>query len=170
MIFIGLGANLPGRFGSPLETLQAAKKAMEQRGIVITAGSRTWLTAPVPLSDQPWYHNEVVRIETCLSALQLLEILQTIEEEFGRVRAVRNAPRVLDLDLIAYKDEILNKPELIVPHPRMHRRAFVLLPLQEVAGHWEHPALGMTLDDLIMNLCGDQEARPMELPSLQRAV
>jgi len=161
LILIALGANLPGRFGSPYDMLQAAKRAMEAARISILASSRTWLTAPVPYSEQPWFHNEVVRVKTELSPYQLLEALQGIENDFGRVRTVRNAPRVLDLDLIAYDGEILNKPELIVPHPRMHKRAFVLLPMREVAGAWEHPVLGMTLDDLILNLPADQEAVPM---------
>ena len=162
MIFVALGANLPGRYGSPYETLQAAKAAMEERGIAILSSSRTWLTAPVPASDQPWYHNEVVRVKTGLSAFALLETLQEIENEFGRVRTVRNAPRVLDLDLVAYHDDILNKPELIVPHPRMHKRAFVLLPMQETVENWAHPLLQMALDDLIVNLPADQEAVPMD--------
>lgn len=168
MILVALGANLPSRFGSPYETLQAAKKAMRDSGIQILDSSRTWLTAPVPVSDQPWYHNEVVRVETELSAYALLECLQGIEDDFGRVRTVRNAPRLLDLDLIAYHDEVLDKPELIVPHPRMHKRAFVLLPMQDVLSDWKHPVSAMTLDDLIMNLPEGQEAVPMD--SLQEAV
>ncbi len=162
MIFIALGANLPSHFGSPYQTLQAAKAAMQEQGIRIDASSRTWLTAPVPVSDQPWYHNEVVRVSTEFSPYELLERLQSIEDAFGRVRTVRNAPRLLDLDLVAYNNEILDKPELIVPHPRMHKRAFVLLPMQEVAQNWEHPVIGVTLDDLVMNLPKDQEAVPME--------
>ncbi len=162
MILVALGANLPSRFGSPLDTLQAAKQAMRDSGIAITAQSRTWLTAPVPVSDQPWFHNEVVALDTDMGAYQLLGALQEIETAFGRVRTVRNAPRLLDLDLIAYHDEILDKPELIVPHPRMHKRGFVLFPLREVAPQWSHPVLQMTLDDLIMNLPGDQQAVPMD--------
>lgn len=161
MIFVALGANLPGDYGSPYDTLQAAKRAMEEHGVTILASSRTWLTAPVPLSNQPWYHNEVVRIATDFSAFELLGVLQAIENRFGRVRTIRNAPRVLDLDLLAFNNEILNKPELIVPHPRMHKRAFVLLPMREVVGRWEHPVIGMDLDDLIMRLPAAQEAIPM---------
>ncbi len=163
MILIALGANLPSRHGQPHETLRAARYAMENAGLKITAQSSTWLTAPVPISDQPWYHNEVVVIETALSPYGLLETLQSIEEAFGRVRTVRNAPRVLDLDLIAYNDTVLSKPELIVPHPRMHRRAFVLLPLQEIAPHWTHPVLTMPLTGLISDLPDDQEARPVQM-------
>lgn len=164
MILIALGANLPSRYGSPYETLQAAKRAMQDKGITILSSSNTWLTAPVPLSDQPWYHNEMVRVRTELSPYQLLETLQEIENDFGRVRTVRNAPRLLDLDLVAYGDEILDRPELIVPHPRMHKRAFVLLPMREIAGSWEHPVLRVTLDDLIANLPKDQQAVPMPEP------
>jgi len=164
VIIIALGANLPSRYGSPYDTLQAAKLAMQDRGIHIVSSSNTWLTAPVPVSDQPWYHNEVVIVSTTLSPYQLLETLQEIENDFGRVRTVRNAPRLLDLDLIAYGNEIVDKPALIVPHPRMHKRAFVLLPLKEVAGFWEHPVLRVTLDDLIANLPDDQQAVPMPYP------
>lgn len=163
MILIALGANLPSRHGQPHETLRAARLAMETAGLKITAQSSTWLTAPVPVSDQPWYHNEVVAVETTLSPYALLETLQSIEEAFGRVRTIRNAPRVLDLDLIAYNDTVLSKPELIVPHPRMHRRAFVLLPLQDIAPGWTHPVLGISLTDLISDLPDDQEARPVQM-------
>ena len=162
MIFIALGANLPGPHGGPRETLAAAKDALQDHGIRITKSSRTWLTAPVPVSDQPWYHNEVVRVETELSPLALLEKLQIIEKDFGRVRTVRNAPRILDLDLIAYDDMILDKPELIVPHPRLHLRAFVLLPLQDIAPGWVHPVSGAPLSALIAGLPEGQAVRVME--------
>lgn len=168
MIFVALGANLPSRFGTPYQTLQVAKRAMEDKGIRIVSSSNTWLTAPVPVSDQPWYHNEVVQVDTALSAFALLETLQQIEDDFGRLRTVRNAPRLIDLDLIAHHDEILDKPELIVPHPRMHQRAFVLLPLQEIAPGWVHPALEMTLAALVANLPDGQEAVPM--PAAQKAL
>ena len=128
----------------------------------VTARSSVWLTAPVPVSDQPWYHNAVVRVETAQSAYALLETLQRIENEFGRVRSVRNAPRVIDLDLIAYNDSILDRPELIVPHPRMHQRGFVLLPLREVAQGWVHPVSGARIDDMIAALPVDQQAKIMD--------
>ena len=128
----------------------------------IVKASRVWLTAPVPASDQPWYHNQIIEVETKLSPIALLEALQNIEKNFGRVRAARNAPRVIDLDLIAYHDEILDRPELIVPHPRMHERAFVLLPLQEIAPGWTHPVSGTALATLIGALPADQEAKILD--------
>ena len=162
MIFIALGANLPSEYGSPKETLQAAKAVFPNYGIYVEAESRTWLTAPVPVSDQPWYHNEVVTVTTNKSPYQLLETLHTIENEFGRVRTVRNAPRLLDLDLIAYEDTVISKPELIVPHPRMHERSFVIYPLQEVApADWTHPVNGAALSALASQLLTAQKAVPL---------
>lgn len=153
---------MPSRFGAPHETLAAAVAALRDQGLTVTMESSVWLTAPVPVSDQPWYHNQVVAVETDLSPYGLLELLQSIENEFGRVRTVRNAPRVLDLDLVAYDDQILDKPELIVPHPRMQERAFVLLPLREIAPDWVHPVSGVALERLIGALPVDQQAKVMD--------
>ena len=160
MILIALGANLPSQHGAPPETLAAAVSALTAQNINIVNASRIWLTAPIPASDQPWYHNQVVQVETGQTPFALLETLQRIENDFGRVKTVRNAPRVLDLDLIAYHDEILDRPELIVPHPRLHQRAFVLLPLQEIAPDWAHPVTGQPLSALIAALPNGQEATP----------
>lgn len=160
MIIIALGANLPSPYGEPHETLAAAVAALAEKGDMrITAQSSVWITAPVPVSDQPWYHNAVVAVDTDLSPFALLERLQEIENEFGRVRTVRNAPRVLDLDLVAYNDVIIDKPELIVPHPRMHQRAFVLLPLQEIAPDWTHPLGGDNLAAMIATIPPEQQAQ-----------
>ncbi len=149
MILIALGSNLPGRFGSPEAALDAAKAALEQHNIKILAASRTIRTAPVPASDQPWYHNAVVRVETDMLPRALLNTLHDIEQDFGRVRAVRNEARVIDLDLIAYNDEIINEADLVVPHPRMHERAFVLLPLREIAPRWIHPISKQGVDMML---------------------
>lgn len=164
MIFVALGANLPSRFGAPHETLAAARAEMARRGLDIVRQSSTWLTAPVPVSDQPWYHNEVVAVETGLSPFRLLETLQDIENTFGRERSLRNAPRILDLDLVAYDDVILDRPELIIPHPRMHERAFVLLPLQEIApDDWRHPVSKASLVDLIAKVPAEQKAQKSDV-------
>lgn len=162
MILIGLGANLPSRFGPPPATLAASIAALADYGLTVTARSRIWLTAPVPISDQPWYHNAVIAIKTSLPPLELLKTLQTIENEFGRVRLVRNEPRVIDLDLLAYDDVILEHPALTVPHPRLHQRNFVLLPIQDIVPDWLHPALKTSLKDMIAELPKDQDAKPYE--------
>lgn len=157
MIYIGLGANLPSKYGTPPETLSAAKDALSQRGLHIVAQSSTWLSAPVPYdADQEWFHNEVIAVETSLSAHDLLTVLLQIEEEFGRVRSVKNAPRLLDLDLIAYNDDVIKDADkLIVPHPRMNERLFVLMPLQQLDKNWTHPISGQNIDELIVTLGDD---------------
>jgi 2-amino-4-hydroxy-6-hydroxymethyldihydropteridine diphosphokinase len=160
MIYIALGANLPSQFGTPSVTLKRAMDALRERGIEIIDVSRTWLTAPVPISDQPWFHNIVISVTTTQSPQDLLSSLLSIEKEFGRVRAVQNEARVLDLDIIAYHDEIITEDYLTIPHPRLHERAFVLLPLQDIAPEWVHPVSKKSIVQLIEQLPSDQIARP----------
>ncbi len=167
MIFIAFGANLPGQAGQPQDTYEAALAAMEKAGIHITARSSLWQTAPVDVPDeQPDYTNAVVAVETELPPQALLETLLAIEQEFGRVRTFKNAAKSIDLDLIAYEGQVLGDPDrpekLIVPHPRMHGRAFVLLPLKEIAPNWTHPVSEKTLNDLIRALPADQRAEKLE--------
>ncbi|MEQ8285390.1 2-amino-4-hydroxy-6-hydroxymethyldihydropteridine diphosphokinase [Thalassospira sp.] len=162
VILIAFGANLPTEeYGAPAQTLKAALQRLAQDGdISIDLVSSFYETAPVPVSDQPWYVNGVARVSTSLSAHDLLERLHEVEAEFGRVRRERNAARVIDLDLIAYGRELLREDDGIqVPHPRMAERAFVLLPLRDVAVGWVHPVLGRTVEDLISDLPADQQIR-----------
>ena len=163
MILIALGANLSSRFGEPEETLNVAVSALEKAGIEVLEVSSVWLTAPVPASDQPWYRNAVARVDTQLGLPQLLGVLQSIEDDFGRVRSVRNAPRLLDLDIIACNDVVSDKGDCLVPHPRMHIRAFVLKPLQEVAPGWIHPVLGLSVEELIEMLPAGQEIQRFDV-------
>jgi len=160
---IGLGANLPSPdFGPPKATLTAALERFEVVGLHVTARSRWYESEAVPKSAQPNFINAVVRIESKLTPEALLATLHRIEAEFGRVRGARNAPRIIDLDLIAYGDKVTRNGSVpLLPHPRMHERAFVLLPLREVAPRWYHPLLGRTVDELIEALPGDQVAWPV---------
>jgi len=160
-ILVALGANLPSeRFGGPRETLEAALAELERRGVRVLRRSRWYETAPVPAADQPWYVNGVAAVETELGPEALLAVLHAIEAEFGRVRAERNAPRVLDLDLVAYGALVRPGPDApILPHPRAAERAFVLLPLAEVVPGWRHPACGETVEALIARLPADQQIR-----------
>lgn len=165
MIFLGVGANLPSpRFSSPRETLEAAVRDLKEAGIVSRGVSRWYETAPVPISDQPWYVNAVYRIETDLDPVQLLDALHRVEAAYGRVRGEVNGPRVIDLDLLDYRglcrDGLEEGP--ILPHPRLHERAFVLLPLRDLAPRWTHPRSGVPIDRLIAELDPDQTARPLD--------
>lgn len=161
MILVALGANLPSSAGGPQQTLEAALKRLEANGVHIVARSRWYRTAPVPVSDQPWFVNGVARIETTLEPAALLALLRQVEQEFGRLRTVRNAARTLDLDIIDYDGRVENTPELTLPHPRMQDRAFVLLPLAEIAPGWWHPTLATTVESLISALPPVQKAEPI---------
>ncbi len=159
MIFVALGSNLPGPFGPPEAALEEAKRELQRRGVAVVQSSRTWLTEPVPVSDQPLYRNAVIAVQTKLKPRALFALLKAIEKDFGRTSSEKNASRVLDLDLIAYNDEIVNEDGLIVPHPRVHERAFVLLPLREIAEGWEHPVLKQPLEKLIERLPPGQKVK-----------
>lgn len=129
--YLGLGANL----GDARAALMAAIGALgAQTGIEVTAQSSLYRTAPVD-SSGPDYVNAVLQIRTTLTAPALLLVLQDIEAQAGRERPYRNAPRTLDLDILLYGDGQISSPTLTVPHPRMGQRAFVLVPLAEIAPH-----------------------------------
>ena len=159
-VFIGVGANLtPVGYDSPRAGCSAALERLTNYGIDLVAMSRWYESAPVPKSDQPWYLNAVAMATTSRTAAETLLSLHQVEALFGRVRGVRNAARVLDLDLIDFGGLVSDAPELSLPHPRMHERAFVLRPLQELAPDWWHPISGTSIEELVMALSADQQIR-----------
>lgn len=162
MILIALGANLPSRFGTPEDTLKAARLELEARGLRVVLASDVWLSAPVPVSDQPWYRNAAACVETDLTPMVLLKLLKGVERDFGRVSAQRNAARVLDLDILAYDDVVMDDKACILPHPRLHERAFVLYPLQQIAPDWWHPVLKVSVSQMIENIPAGQEIQKLE--------
>jgi 2-amino-4-hydroxy-6-hydroxymethyldihydropteridine diphosphokinase len=128
--FVALGSNLD----DPAAQIRAALAALAiSPGISLRRASSLYRTAPVGYLDQPDFINAVAEIDSALSPTALLALLFDLEARFGRVRSFRNAPRVLDLDLLWFDGEHRSGPELILPHPRMHERAFVLIPLNEIA-------------------------------------
>lgn len=161
MILIGVGANLPSASGaSPRATCEHALATLPGEGVRIVKLSRWYESAPVPVSDQPWYVNAVAQVETGLDAEALLTVLHLVEAAFGRTRVEKNVARVLDLDLLAYVGEVRtgeSAPQL--PHPRLQERAFVLLPLSDVAPDWRHPVSGLTVKALIARLPESATAR-----------
>jgi 2-amino-4-hydroxy-6-hydroxymethyldihydropteridine diphosphokinase len=167
MILLGLGGNLPSRqFGPPESTLQAALAALEERGVRMRRRSRWYRSRPVPDDGQPWYVNGVAEIETTLPPEELLARVLEIEAAFGRVRRRRWAPRVIDLDILAYHDHnnwnAIPPVTPIVPHPRLHERAFVLAPLVELAPAWRHPVLERTATELLAALPAGQFVAALE--------
>jgi 2-amino-4-hydroxy-6-hydroxymethyldihydropteridine diphosphokinase len=162
MILIGIGSNLPSQAGPPLATAEAALAALAAAGLVVRRRSRWYESAPVPPSDQPWFVNGVVEIATDLEPAALLAVLHRIEAAFGRTRTAANAARPLDLDLLAYDDRVSDGEDgVVIPHPRLHERAFVLLPLAELAPGWRHPRTGRPIAELIAALPAGAKARPI---------
>ena len=129
LAYIGLGANL----GDARQTIAAAIQTLrESSGVLALRQAPLYTSDPVD-AQGPVFINTVVAVDTTLDPLPLLDLLQAIEQEHGRERPYRNAPRTLDLDLLLYGAQTINTPRLSVPHPRMHQRAFVLRPLQGLA-------------------------------------
>src|SRR5262249_48916308 len=121
-------------------------------------GRSAWYrTEPIPPSDQPWFTNAVASLATALPAPDLLAVMQGVETGFGRVRSERNAARVLDLDLLDYRSQVIETAALVLPHPRLHERRFVLMPLAEIAPAWRHPQLGLTAKQLLAGLVTNQQ-------------
>jgi 2-amino-4-hydroxy-6-hydroxymethyldihydropteridine diphosphokinase len=159
---VAIGANLPSpTHGPPRATCEAALAELSRRGLRIVRRSRWYESAPVPLADQPWYVNGVVAVDTDLSPEDLLALLHDVERQFGRERRELNAARVLDLDLLTYGDVVRPGPPPILPHPRLAERAFVVLPLAEVAPDWRHPVTGQSVADMRRALPAAQAIRPL---------
>lgn len=162
MILIAIGANLPGPAGAtPLVVCRAAVEALRGLPGLRLAGVSHWYeTAPLPPAGQPMYVNGVARLEGDADPAWLLARLHAIEAQAGRRRGVRNAARTLDLDLIDHHGLIRDAPDPVLPHPRAQDRAFVLIPLADVAPEWRHPRLGRWVADLIAAL-PPQDIRPL---------
>ena len=150
--FVALGANL----GDPVATVKAAIEALhDMPGAGFIAASSLYRTAPVGLRHQPDFINAVVELAAVSPAPTLLRSLFDIEARFGRRRSVKNAPRTLDLDLLLYGDTLSDDPQLTLPHPRLHERAFVLAPLAEIAPQLTIPGRGGVKDLLLR--CAEQQ-------------
>ena len=177
--WLALGSNLPHGGLQPLEVIQSAINALKVAGLGRVEVSGFYRTAPVPISDQPDFINCVIAGETTYSALEMLDICQSIELSHGRKRAVRWDARTLDIDIISFNHQVYpsleewraiadnmkvstNMPDLVLPHPFMHKRAFVLRPLCDLAPDWRHPVIGISALDLLSDQ--DEQARKSIVP------
>ncbi len=141
--FLSLGSNL----GNKEENIARALKLLENKTIILQKSS-LYKTKPVGYQDQPNFLNCVVKIKTALTPTELLVFLQEIEHRLGRVRTFKDGPRIIDLDILLYDNVIINTPSLLIPHPRLQERLFVLEPLAEIAPGWIHPIFKKKIKDL----------------------
>lgn len=158
--FIALGSNL----GDVLGNLQKARRAIDTFAPVVRASS-IFESAPMYDEDQPRFYNALLVAQSDLDGPAMLQRLQQVESAYGRVREHRRryGPRAIDLDIVAGRADgdnvLVDVPGLHIPHPRMHERAFVLVPLAEVVSQWQHPVLGQSLDALLENAGHDDSLR-----------
>jgi 2-amino-4-hydroxy-6-hydroxymethyldihydropteridine diphosphokinase len=156
---ISLGANIAGRWGPALRSLQCAVRTLTSRGLKLDRASGLYQTAPLGQYRQPLYLNAVVLVKSVYSSAALLRELKKIELLAGRRTTARWAPRPLDLDIVDHGGRVHGWPsrrrvrgQIVLPHPEAHRRAFVLVPLLDVAPHWHHPVLRRTAKALLTKL------------------
>ena len=157
--FIGLGANLEQPVEQCLEAVQQMRAA---DGIRVLRRSSLYRTEPVGIQEQSWFVNAVVEISTVLPAGELLQTLLAIERLMGRQREARQGPRIIDLDILLYGQQVIQSPDIIIPHPEFHKRRFVLIPFYEIAPYVIHPAFGVSIRGLLDRLEDDRKVELMK--------
>jgi len=153
-VCIALGSNMGDRAANLQAALERLRPVMSHDAV-----SDIFETEPVGNVEQDWFLNMVLQGTTNLDAFELLTALQHIESTMGRRRLLDKGPRIIDLDILLYSSTIIRTKNLTVPHPELHRRAFVLIPLAQVAPHWEHPVLGSSVQELLQKLNDEKAVR-----------
>ncbi len=159
-VVLALGGNLAGDYPSLEALLEAALSSFPRAGLRIVRRSGWWRSAAWPDPSQPAYLNGATIVETALSPAAVLAQILALEGEFGRNRGAANAPRTLDIDLVAYGRQVIDAPGLALPHPRAAERRFVMGPLAEIAPDWVHPTLGRTAAELAASATVGVDAAP----------
>ncbi|MBW3559733.1 MAG: 2-amino-4-hydroxy-6-hydroxymethyldihydropteridine diphosphokinase [Proteobacteria bacterium] len=162
---MALGSNLPGRFGSSDQLLDAALEALSAAGLQVVEASSSWRSAAWPDASAPEFRNRVAMVETDLNAHAALAALLGIERAFGRERGEANAARTLDLDLIDFDGQQIEAPGLILPHARARERLFVMGPLAEIAPGWRWPQTGESAAELALGASIGSDAAAPGSPS-----
>ena len=148
IIAVGSNINSPEGF-EPIKNCNKAINELSKFNIEIFQKSSWYLSEPIPKSSQPKFYNSVLLCNTNHSANKVLKIIQIIEQKFGRIRVTKNMPRCIDMDIISFNGIVKNSLLLTIPHPRMHLRKFVLLPLFEIDSNWSHPLLKKSIKYLL---------------------
>ena len=156
-IFLGLGSNIGDR-------ASYLREAIRLLGLQVVAASAVYESEPVDYANQPWFLNQVLQLETTFHPLKLLGHCQSVEKKLGRTREVPKGPRTIDLDLLFYNDEVMETPELTVPHPAIPVRRFVLIPLDEIASDFVHPQIHLTIRELLERCPDRSEVKRIEQP------
>lgn len=157
--YLSLGSNV----GDRARNLKDALTALPDSGIEVRKASSIYETEPVDLREQPWFLNCVVEARTDLPPLELWRALRAIETRMGSQKVVAKGPRLIDLDILLYANETIDTPELTIPHPRMHLRRFVLVPLAEIAPQSRHPRSGLTPRQMLANAADHSEVRKLAI-------
>jgi 2-amino-4-hydroxy-6-hydroxymethyldihydropteridine diphosphokinase len=157
-VFIALGSNV----GDREKALSRARVLLHEAGFRETTASTVYLTEPVGGPPQAWFLNQVIGGHTALSAEETLRACLGAEGALGRERTVRDGPRTLDVDLLLFGDAVMSTGSLVLPHPRLHERRFVLVPLAEIAPEVRHPVLGATVAELLARCADRAEVRPFQ--------
>ncbi len=148
VVYISVGSNLGDREAN----CRIALEKLNSEGIIVKKASSMYETEPWGFKDQPKFINMVIEVETELRPEELLMTLKGIEKKMGRKETIKWGPRIIDLDILFYNDKIINQDELKIPHPHMHERDFVLVPLSEIAPNKTHPILKKTIKELMEDL------------------
>jgi 2-amino-4-hydroxy-6-hydroxymethyldihydropteridine diphosphokinase len=147
-VYVGIGSNL----GNRRKNCNRAVKLLEEKGIVVKKRSSVYETEPWGVKEQPLFLNMAVEIETALPPRKLLDIIRDIEKEVGRERTFHWGPRIIDLDILLYNNRVILERQLKIPHPFLHRRAFVLKPLDEIAPDIMHPVLKISVHEMLQRI------------------
>ena len=156
-VYLGLGSNI----GNPQDNIDTAIKHISQFAEVVQISSM-YTTEPVGYADQDWFVNCCIELNTDISAEKLFSHLQRIEQGMGRVKKILNGPRIIDIDVLLWNDQTIQTDQLVVPHPRMHERAFVLEPLSEIAPNLVHPTLKKSMTQLFDELEDRHQIKKVE--------
>jgi 2-amino-4-hydroxy-6-hydroxymethyldihydropteridine diphosphokinase len=158
LVYLSLGANV----GDCARNIREAIGRLEAAGRVVAASS-FYETEPVEFTEQAWFLNCAVALETTKTPGQLMAALLAIEREMGRQRTQNKGPRTIDIDILLFGDTVVDSPELTIPHPAMQQRRFVLEPLGEIAAEARHPVLGRTIRELLTELPAGQTVRKIAI-------